>query len=248
MSESFADHFSPVASTYALFRPTYPPDLFRWIATTAPARHVAWDCAAGSGQATLALAEWFDQVVATDASAALLAEAAPHPRVTWREATAEASGLDAASVDALTIAQGLHWFDLERFWPEVRRVVRPGGLVAAWTYGTHEVGDAAVDAAVERFSEQVVGAFWPSERRHVDARYATLSFPFERVVAPSFTMRATWTLGQMVGYMRSWSATRRFVEVREHDPVIALEVELADVWGDGAREVRWPLTVLAGIV
>ena len=242
----FPDHFSSVAGTYAQFRPSYPPSLFDWIAAHAPPDAVVWDCAAGSGQATIPLAERFAHVTATDASATQVSHAPLHPRVTWRVAPAEDSGLDTHSVDIVTIAQALHWFDLERFWPEVRRVVRPGGLVVAWTYGNHRVDDPALDQVMEHFSNVVVGSWWPPNREHINARYTTLTFPFERLDAPSMDLTVTWTLDQLLGYIRSWSAVSAHAAERRGDPVAALDAALRPLWGSGARTVRWPMTVLAG--
>ncbi|TLM60395.1 MAG: methyltransferase domain-containing protein [Deltaproteobacteria bacterium] len=135
VTQPFADHFAPVAASYADFRPTYPRELFAWLATLTPRRDLAWDCAAGSGQASVDLAGYFAQVVATDASRAQIDAAVPHPRIDYRVAPAEASGLAAASVDLVTVAQALHWFDLPAFYAEVRRVLRPDGALAVWSYG-----------------------------------------------------------------------------------------------------------------
>jgi SAM-dependent methyltransferase len=245
---SFPDHFSAVAATYARYRPTYPARLFDWIASAAPARHAAWDCGAGSGQATLALAERFASVVGTDASAEQLSHAPLHPRITWRLAPAEASGLDPLSMDAVTIAQALHWFDLERFWPQVRGVLRPGGVVVAWSYGTPFLADTVITPILRDFHDNVVGPYWPVERGMVDMRYQTMDFPFERLIPPALDLRATWTLEQLTGYLRSWSATRRYIAKHGTDPVNAFTETLGDVWGDGSREVIWPLTILAGRV
>ncbi|MEO5799184.1 MAG: class I SAM-dependent methyltransferase, partial [Gemmatimonadales bacterium] len=170
-SPAFPDHFSPVAAGYAAFRPTYPSALFDWIATQAPARTAVWDCACGNGQATGPLAERFDLVIATDGSAEQLSHAPPIPRTIWKHATAEANGLPDASVDAVVIAQALHWFDLDRFWPEVRRVVRPGGLVVAWCYGPTRLPDPALNAVVHSLYEDVLGEWWSANRRHIDAGY-----------------------------------------------------------------------------
>lgn len=248
MSNPRNDHFSRVASAYADSRPSYPAALYDWLASACAEHDLAWDCATGNGQAATDLARYFARVVATDMSAEQIARATPAPGVVYRVAPADASGLAAASVDLVTIAQALHWFDLDRFYAEVRRVLRPGGLVAAWTYGIHDVADAAIDRRVKTFYEHTVGAYWPPERRHVEAGYATLAFPFERVAAPAFAMRVAWTLPQLLGYLRSWSATGRYVAERGSDPVAALEAEIAPLWGDRdqCREITWPLTVLAG--
>ena len=245
---TFPDHFSSIAATYARYRPTYPAQLFDWIADVAPARNAVWDCGAGSGQATLALAERFARVVGTDASAEQLSQAPTHPRITWRVAPAEESGLDTASMDAVTIAQALHWFDLGRFWPEVRRVVRPGGGVVVWSYGVLFLEETVITTMLHDLHDNVVGPYWPIERGRVDARYQGLDFPFEHLSPPALDLRATWTLEQLTGYLRSWSATRRYIEQHGTDPITAFGEALYRAWGDGTREVIWPLTILAGRV
>ncbi len=240
------DHFSAVASAYAAFRPGYPDSLFDWIAEHGNRAGLVWDCAAGSGQAAIPLADRFAGVIATDVSALQLAHAPPHPRVRCRIAPAESSGLDAGSVDVLTVGQALHWFDLERFWPEVRRVVRPGGLVVAWTYGNHTTGDGPIDKLTEQYTTDIVGPWWPPQRDHILAEYATLSFPFERMTAPKIEMSVSWTVDQALGYIHSWSATAGYMRAHGHDPVDRLAHELRPLWGDGQRVVRWTFTVLAG--
>lgn len=248
MSSGFFDHFSGVADSYALSRPSYPPELFAWLAAVAPARERAWDCGCGSGQATSLLAGEFATVVATDPATAQLAHAPILANVEWREALAEDSGLDDHSIDAVVIAQALHWFDLERFWPEVRRVLRPDGVVLALSYAWQSTGDGALDALLMHFARDTVGPHWPAERRHVETGYSELSFPFTRLVPPAAAMRAKWDAGRELGYLRSWSATRRAREVAGVDPVAAIEVELRRRWGERPREVAWPLAILAGVV
>lgn len=245
---SFPDHFSAVAAAYARYRPTYPEQLFDWIAQVAPARVAAWDCGAGSGQATLALAERFDRVVGTDASGEQLRQAPEHSRITWRVAPAESSGLDPASMDAVTVAQALHWFDLPRFWTEVRRVLRPTGVIVAWSYGIPFLVDGAITSMLRDFHDNVVGPYWPIERGMVDARYQSIDLPFTRLNPPALDLRATWALDQLTGYLRSWSATRRYVQENGADPVTPFADDLRQLWGNGGREVIWPLTILAGRV
>jgi SAM-dependent methyltransferase len=242
------DHFSVVAAEYARSRPTYPDALFAWLAATAPTRALAWDVGAGSGQASVALAEHFDHVVATDLSAEQIGAAEPHPRIAYRVAPAERSGLEAASVDLVAVAQALHWFDLAPFYAEVRRVAKPGGLVAAWTYGILAVEGQQVDRIVDRYYRVTAGPHWPAERRHVENGYAELDFPFTRAPAPAFAIERDWTLGQLLGYVRSWSATARLQRASGSDPVSALEAELAPAWGDPAvrRRITWPITLHAG--
>ncbi len=249
MTKDFSDHFASVSEDYADTRPTYPTELLDWLASLCARHELAWDCGAGSGQASVALAARFARVIATDASAAQIARAAPHPRVDYRVAAAERSGLDPGSADLVTVAQALHWFDAERFWPEVRRVARPGGLFAAWTYGPVRVDDDEVDALVQRFRSEIA-PWWPPERRHVDNGYRELSFPFARLDAPACAIEARWGLERLLGYLRSWSSVVRFREAQGCDPVQPLESALRAAWGaeGGGRTIRWPITVLAGFV
>jgi len=250
MSQPFADHFSSVAAGYASYRPRYPDALFDYLAALAPRRDVAWDCAAGSGQATIALAARFERVMATDASEAQLRSAPAHPAVTYAVATAESSGLPNASVDLVTVAQAVHWFDFDRFYAEVRRVATPGAAIAVWSYGMNRVGDAGIDDTVDRFYRDVVGAYWPPERRLIEEGYRTIPFPFDELTPPVFDMTERWTLETMLGYLRTWSAVSRYREVHGADPVTPLGRELAPMWGaeDDARQVRWPLAIRVGRV
>lgn len=245
----FADHFSAAADAYARHRPGYPPALFDALAARCARTERAWDCATGSGQAAVALADRFDAVVATDASAQQVAHAAAHPRVTYRVAPAEASGLDVGSVDLVAVAQALHWFDRAAFFAEARRVLRPGGVLAAWTYGLCRV-TPDVDALVEAFYRDTLGPYWPAERRLVEARYAPVAFPFDTPLRlPAFAMTAAWRPGDLLGYLGTWSATRRYREATGTDPLEPLARRLADRWPDDeARLVRWALSVHVGRV
>jgi SAM-dependent methyltransferase len=245
--EEFRDHFSRAASQYAAFRPRYPAALFEALAALAPGRRLAWDCATGSGQAAIGLAAIFDRVVATDASAAQIGAALPHPRVEYRVAPAEDGGLPAGSVDLVTVAQALHWLDRGRFYAEARRVLVPGGVIAVWCYALMEI-DPAIDALVRVFYRDTIGPFWPPERSLVESGYRQVEFPFEELALPPMRLEAAMTLPALANYVRTWSAVLRFHEATGSDPVAALEAALRPLWGDPdrPREVRWPLAVRAG--
>jgi SAM-dependent methyltransferase len=249
-AKEFSDHFGPVAESYAQFRPTYPADLFDWLASIVPRHDAAWDCACGSGQASVDLAERFGRVIATDASASQIRSAAPHPRVEYRVAAAETSGLADASVDLVTVAQALHWFDIGTFFAEARRVTKPGGAVAAWTYGVPRLADPRVDDIVQTFYSVTVGPYWPPERAIVEAGYQALPFPFEEIAPPAFALRAEWPLAQLLGYFASWSATARYVAQHGKNPVRELAEVFEPAWGDPdvPRTVTWPLAMRAGRV
>jgi ubiquinone/menaquinone biosynthesis C-methylase UbiE len=248
VSESFKDHFSAVASRYADFRPRYPTELFEYLAALAPGRSLAWDCAAGTGQATADLAARFERVIATDASAEQIAAAHPIANVEYRVAPAEQSGLPDSSADLVAIAQALHWFDLNRFYSEARRVLRPGGVLAVWAYGINDVRGGAINEIVHDFYSNIVGPFWPPERKLVEEGYKTLPFPFAEIRPPSFQMQTRWTLDQLLGYFGTWSATNRFIKAKDESPLPALRDRLRSVWGapESARLVTWPLAVRVG--
>lgn len=250
MIKPFSDHFAPVGEDYANFRPRYPADLFDWLASQCSTCDTVWDCGAGSGQASIALADIFSQVLATDASAAQLARAPRHPRVDYRIASAEDSGLVSGSVDLVTVAQALHWFELARFYAEVKRVLKPEGVIAAWSYGVISVEGHEIDCIVQHFYRHTIGPYWPPERHHVETGYRELPFPFALIDAPALAMRVEWTLPQLLGYLRSWSATARYQSANGIDPTERLAELLMPVWGalSQVRTINWPLSILAGRV
>ena len=193
--KQFSDHFGSVSSSYAKFRPSYPAALFDWLASIVPAHDVVWDCACGSGQASLDLAARFERVIATDASAAQVESAPPHPRVDYRVAAAEHSGLPDASVDCATVAQALHWFDIDAFFVEVRRVVKRGGVLATWTYGVPRLEDANADGLVQTF----YFASWSATARYVAAQGKNPVREFAEELAPAWgdperAVTVTWPL------------------------------------------------------
>lgn len=211
-----------------------------------PGHDLALECGAGSGQATLALAERFARVVAVDASRAQLAEAPPHPRVEYRVAPAEATGLEAGSADLVAVAQALHWFDLPRFFAEADRVLAPRGVLAAWTYGWCSVTEPAAAAVLARYVEEVA-PYWPPERALIEDGYRAIAFPFPELAAPGFTMSADWTGDQLSGYLGTWSATAELMRATGRDPVPALraDFERAGVL-DQPLQVTWPLSLRVG--
>lgn len=243
----FQDHFSRQAAGYAAHRPGYPAELFAYLCSLGRGAAVAWDCATGSGQAARALAAHVERVIATDASARQIKNAAAHPGVEYRVAPAERSGLDEHSVDLVTVAQALHWFDLDGFYAEVRRVVRPGGVVAAWCYALFTVNDA-VDAVIGHLYSGLLEPHWPAGRRHVDRGYVDLPFSFRRVEPPAFAMEARWDLAQVVGMLQTWSAVVRHDERHQKGAVDLVRAELTAAWGEPGqrRRVSWPLHLHVG--
>ncbi|MEJ2601867.1 MAG: class I SAM-dependent methyltransferase [Gammaproteobacteria bacterium] len=241
---TFRDHFSGVSEGYSRYRPRYPESLFVWLAAEAPARGLAWDCATGSGQAAAGLARHFRQVEATDASARQIESAPQMPGVRYRVAPADASGLGPGSADLVTVAQALHWFDTEDFHAELARVLRADGLFAAWCYQLCRV-EPSVDDLILALYRDVLGPYWPAERRHIESGYETLRSPWPRLQTPSFRMEAAWEAADMLGYLATWSAVQRCRRATGEDPLSALVAPLRRCWGPGRRQVVWPLSMLA---
>lgn len=241
---AFPDHFSPQAGAYERFRPGYPAALFDWLAGQAPARALAVDVATGNGQAAVALAARFARVIACEPSAAQLAAARAHPRVEYRREAAERLSLPDASADLLTAAQAAHWFDWTAFCREAGRLLKPGGVIAIWSYAYSTVAPE-VDRLIEAFARDVVGPCWPRERRLVDEGYRDLALPFRPLEVPAFDMCADWDAETMRGYVGTWSAVQRCRARTGRDPMALLGPALAAAWGEGIRQVRWPLVVKA---
>ncbi len=244
------DQFSQQAALYARARPHYPETFYGYLASLAPAHDVAWDCGTGSGQAALGTAAHFRRVVATDMSHSQLAHAFAHPRVRYAVALAEHCPLRSASADLVTVSQAAHWFDHDRFHAEVRRVLRPGGVVALWTYFLPDV-TPAVNALWQRFYAEVAGPYWSAGVRYVEAAYETLPFPFREVRPPAFTVTAHWTADDAFDFFNSWSATQKIIAATGENPFVRggdLYRAFAAAWGDAARRVTWPLIARVGTV
>jgi SAM-dependent methyltransferase len=239
-----APDYSPYARQYARSRPTYPPALFDRLAALVERREVAWDCATGSGQAARDLAERFARVVATDVSAEQVRQAHPHPRIQYAVCPAERSGLGDTSIDLITVASALHWFDLDAFYTEARRVLRPGGILAAWTYHVGHV-EPPFGELFGQFYRNVLAGYFDAGAQLVDRRYETITLPGAPVDMAPLRMTATWTLSEMIAFIGSWSGVRQYTADRGEDPVSLVADALANLWGDpgAVRTIQWPLYV-----
>jgi len=244
---SFKDHFSGHASLYAKYRPDYPAELYSYLATLTPQREFALDCATGSGQAAVGLAQYFELVVGTDGSVAQLQNAQAHPRVRYVANMAEQPAFRDRSVDLVVAAQAAHWFDHDRFYDEVRRVLRPQGALAIWTYGLASI-TPEIDAVVREFYTDVVGDYWPPERRYVEAAYRNLPFPLHEIAAPPLRLELQWDLDALIGYIGTWSAVQRYGKATGSDPLPALRQRLELHWNPAteSRPVVWPLHLRVG--
>jgi SAM-dependent methyltransferase len=247
---TFKDHFSDRAALYATYRPLYPDSLFATVAGL-PLRHrIALDSGTGNGQAAGGLARYFERVIATDPSEEQIRRAAPHPRIEYKVAPAESSGVSDASVDLVTAAQSLHWFDAPAFFLEAKRVLAPGGAIAVWGYGDPVLDSTGLDRILHDFNHGMLEPYWFRERKLLLEGYRSIAFPFEELELPAQQLEMRWTLHQLAGYLRTWSATARYATAHGVDPVTDVEKSLGGEWGNGgkARLIRWPLHLRAGRV
>ncbi|MEO8002842.1 MAG: class I SAM-dependent methyltransferase [Arenimonas sp.] len=244
---TFKDHFSGHANSYAAARPRYPKALFEWIASECKTRSLAWDAGCGNGQASVALADYFDKVFASDPSTTQIASAEPRENISYAVEAAEQCSLPDNSADCVCVAQALHWFEFERFFTEAKRVLQPGGLLVVWTYEKSSV-NAAVDAIFEKLYRGMLDDYWPPERTHVESAYRDIAFPFQEIQSPQLELQCNWTLAQYLAYLRSWSASQRHLKATGIDAVSQIENEMQQAWGnpETVLTVIWPLTVRAG--
>lgn len=242
---SFKDHFSGHAQAYADARPSYPEQLFEFLNLECKQHDLVWDCATGNGQAAVSLAKIFRRVIATDASAEQVEQAQPVENIEYRQMTAEQPLLERNSCDLITVAQALHWFDTDRFFENVKACLKPEGVLAAWCYAVHQINEP-IDAVVETLYEEILGEYWPPERRLVENHYSEISFPFATCYERNFTMTREWNLQQLCAYFTSWSALQRYRKRRGSDPLELVIDGLHEAWGINPEEthiVSWPLKV-----
>jgi len=234
------DNFSRQADAYARFRPGYPQALFDWLFSKCAAHNNAWDCATGNGQAAESIAAKFQTVYATDISIKQLDNAHKADNIIYSKQPAEQPSFDNDSFDLVTVAQSLHWFNHEQFFNEVHRVAKNGALFAAWGYNLPR-STPDINAVIDRFYTEVVGAYWDAERRHVDNSYSSIPFPQPALPCPGFSISYAWTVEQMSGYLSSWSAVQHFIKDRGFDPVGTVAEELLKVWGHDVQTVTFPI-------
>lgn len=243
----FRDYFSEHSALYASARPSYPDELFRFVASIAPARGRVWDCATGSGQAAVELASYFAEVQATDASEDQIVNARPRAGVAYSVQAAEQSAFPPEAFDAVCIASAIHWFDYSRFYPEVKRVLKTGGAVVAWGYD-HLSCWPEFDERFERVLGSSLAPYWPARKQLLHDGYRDVPFPFERVQPPRLNMEMEWGFDQLMAFVRSWSGTQRRIAAEGSGFFTSATDSLAALWGERER-VRlctMKLYILAG--
>jgi SAM-dependent methyltransferase len=240
------DNFSKQSDLYAQFRPQYPDALFEFLYQYVPRFESAWDCGTGNGQFAQRLAERFTQVYATDISAKQLEKAPEIVNVQYALEAAETCGAPDAAFDLIVVAQAAHWFNLDAFYREVRRVLRPDGVLVLLGYSLLRI-DNEVNVILDRFYRDKIGPYWDAERKHVDAHYQSFTFPFYEIETPLFWMEFEWSFAHFIGYLNTWSAVQHYIKQNGENPVDDYLSEFSDVWAENeVKTIRFPIFLRLG--
>ena len=246
----YSDHFADKSDQYLQFRPDYPAVLFQYLADIVKIHEAAWDCGTGNGQAAVALASYFDKVIATDVNQAQLDVAPKMKNIFYLNDPAEKTQIANHSIDLITVAQALHWFKLDEFYSEVKRVAKKNAYIAAWCYSLCSINEK-IDAQVNKLYWDILGdVYWPKERTYIDEQYITIPFPFKKISAPAFVIEKNINYLQFVGYLNTWSALKAYQNKNHNSPFALIEHDLQSAWGDltATYPVRWPIYMVLGQV
>lgn len=242
---NFKDYFSKQAKEYSKHRPKYPKELFEYLSSLTKEHNRAWDCATGNGQAAHGLAAYYAEITATDASASQIEHAEPHEKITYKAVTAESSGIESASCDLITVATAIHWIDTDKFYPEAKRILKPGGVIAVWTYAETNI-DTELDKLSGYYSQEIIGEHWPKENLKAWNFEEMTDFPFERIVNPKFAITLEWKLEDYLNYLYTWSATQNYINATGKNPLERVYESFKKIWGDKTRSVTWKINMKAG--
>ena len=246
---SAVDHFSSTSRAYSFSRPIYPDVLYKFLNDITPNKDMAWDCATGNGQAAIGLCKYFKNVIASDASKGQLEYQFNRNNIMYEMFPAEKANIQDNSVDLITVAQGAHWFDLDKFYNEVTRISKSNGVLAIWSYGKHKI-DNNIDKISKKLNVggDILGRYWPSETNYVKEDYKTIPFPFKEIPSPKFEMTVNWHLNDLVNYMQTWSAVKRFNTEKKFNPLSLVIEDLERLWGkhDKRKVVKWDINLRVG--
>lgn len=247
MDHAFKDNFSKQSDIYVKYRPHYPVALYSYLSSLTADHDLAWDCGTGNGQAAIGLAAYYNQVIATDPSEQQIKNCLPHNKVQYLVEKAENNSLASSSVDLLTVANALHWFDFDIFFPEAHRVLKPNGIIAAWAMGVPAISPA-IDDIIQHFHDHTLNDHWLAENRLVEKGYTTIPFPFQEIDTPAFFCEKKMNLHDLIGYLNTWSATQRFIAVQQFNPTEKVQARLTEVWEDPHAEktLTWQLVLKVG--
>jgi len=239
------DNFSDRAALYAKYRPGYPPELFDFVLGHIKEKNCAWDCATGNGQTAKELANYFQRVEATDISQKQLDNATAAVNISYSLQPAEKTNFGTSSFDLVTVSQALHWLQFDKFYTEVKRVLKPGAWIAAWMYGLLRISPE-IDQLIDHYHFITLEKYWDAERKYVDDNYSGIPFPFEEIACPLFQIDYEWTIEELEGYLGTWSALQKFIAANQENPVAALMNKIKPHWTNQRMRVSFPLHLRMG--
>lgn len=244
MSIKFKDHFSEQSDNYDKYRPQYPEQMFSYLSSISKSHQMAWDCATGTGQSAICLSKFYSKIIGTDASKSQIESATRNDKVEYIVAPAENTDLEKDSIDLITVAQALHWFDLDRFTEEVDRVLKNQGVLAVWTYNLLQIQED-IDEVINHLYGVVLKDYWPKERGLVEEGYDSIQFPYTPLHVPSFHMTAEWNMFQLLGYLNTWSAVKKYQLEIGINPIDSIYENILGLWGEPEKVVpiTWPLSL-----
>ncbi|KAK9111501.1 hypothetical protein Scep_019020 [Stephania cephalantha] len=253
------------AEVYLSVRPKYPREWFSMLSALTPHHSLAWDAGTGNGQAAIDVAEFYDEVVATDVSEPQISLSMPHPKVKYIHTPPSMSDDELIAmfggeglVDLVTVASAVHWFDLPRFYSVVKRLLRkPGGIIAVWSYRHFTIDGAppSLELTMRRFIESAL-PFWNQGVSYVINEYKTLPFPFESVGLGSkgeplmLEMKQEASFEVCLGVIKSWSVISTAKEQGMDLLNEGVVKELETAWGgtDVIRTLNYKTFMLVGKV
>ncbi len=227
----FKDYFSTQAKEYSKYRPKYPDELFSFLSSLVSEHNTAWDCATGNGQAAIGLEPYFEKIIATDPSSAQIEHAELHQKIEYRIASAENSGLESDSIDLLTVATAIHWIDTDKFYPEAKRIIKNGGVLAVWTYSESTVNEE-IDKVSAYYGHTIIGEHWPEENKKAWDFENKIHLPFEALETPKFEIHLDWNLDDYLKYLYTWSATHNYIRKTGKNPIEIAYNDFVKAWGD----------------
>lgn len=242
------DIFSTQSSSYKKYRPTYPSILYDDFLAHVDKKNECWDCGTGNGQVAVELSKHFNQVQASDISERQIKNATKKENITYSITRAEKTHFADNQFDLVAVGQAAHWFDFDAFNQEVKRVTKPGGVIAIWGYGLLKI-NAEVDSLIDRFYTEIIGPYWDKERRHIDNSYQSIKFDFEEVpYSKQRTIDVNWGLAQLQGYFNSWSCVQHYKKQNNgKNPVDELIEKISICWKSGIKkDVKFPIFMRLG--
>ncbi len=241
------DLFSKQASTYAAFRPSYPQELIDYVCSFVPEKKHAWDCATGNGQAAALLSPLFEKITATDISEKQLQLAIQKLNIKYATGKAAPTDFPDNTFDLIIVAQAYHWFPFDLFEKEVKRVGKPGSIIAVWGYNIPLCNNDGINAVVRHFYKDIMGPYWDAERKYVDDFYKTVPFAFDELPAKSFSYPVQWTSNDLPGYFNSWSSVMNYISKHQHNPVDEVRKDIEAAWPPTEKTITFSFPIFLRI-